>query len=167
MIKITFAYHCPYCKKEIYESRKIEEWKKEWSLDVYYGGIIDLDGVTISNCIGKICDCKKSPGRGEYMKGFLFAVITKDYIREDLTNIISFYSICKNCSNDRYGKIEDIVCPDVKEVDLNGVVNSRFSLKDYVKYKRSISFLKGKCQCEYSHWDPHILKGVIHRDIMG
>ena len=163
--RITFAHTCEKCGKHTCDSRYIEIWKEEWNMDLHGGGMIDLDGKAISGAVGKPCNCSLSPPRGDFVKGYEFAILSRPV--EEKKILISFDSVCKGCTHPRRGRgflirhgfdMEKVI------VDKYGVVNisQTEEIKDMISVKGLPPSFIGSCQCTYDQWEPVFTLAVIH-----
>lgn len=163
--RITFAHTCEKCKKHTCDSRYIERWKDEWDEYLYVGGVIDLDGRAITMAIGRPCNCPRAPKEGDYVKGYEFAVLSTP--AEQKKRMISFDSVCKNCTLPKRGRgffirhgfdMEKVI------IDKYGLVNiSQIEeIKDMISVKGiSLGFI-GDCKCTYDRWDPVFTLVILH-----
>jgi len=121
--------------------------------------MVDLDGKAISGAIGKPCNCQNSPSRGEYVKGYEFAVVSESE-GPGKKGRISFDSYCKGCTLPLRGR-GCFIRSDLKLIyDRYGLVN--VSQCEKIKKMISLKPTIGGCQCTYEKWDPVFVLAIIH-----
>lgn len=154
MSRITFSHKCELCSKITCDSRYITRWEKSWYLDIFAGGMLDLDGRTITKAIGKPCNCEKSPQLGDFVKGFYFAVLSGIYDRSS-PKMISFFGKCKICKSEIYANGDKLSQSCDIPTDSYGIVD----IIDMEKVIRYIS--PDKCKCK-EIWKPVFYVAILH-----